>query len=124
MFDTHVLCCNFFLEHFFCFFKQQSFVRSRATSFGSFRFFGVLHSDEDPGNGSSDKHVVSLDSSDVFAKHIHFTNTPRLIEIKMDITIWVHQFTVIIVCVLGKETCCLIYIQTDRWTQEYRDEEN
>ena len=25
---------------------------------------------------------------------------------------------------LGKETCCLIYIQTDIWTQEYTDEEN
>ena len=95
-------CVVNFVEHFFCFFKRQTFVRSRATSFGSFRFFVVLHSDEGPGNGSSDKDVVSLDSSDVPAEHIHFTNAPRIIEIKLDITIWVHSFTVIIVCVLGK----------------------
>ena len=48
--------------------------------------------------------TLSLDSSDVPAKHIHLTIAPRIIEITLDITIWVHPFTVIIVCVLGKET--------------------
>ena len=88
------MCCVVnFVEHFFCFFKRQTFVRSQATSFSSFCFFGVLHSDEGSGNGSSDKHVVSLDLSDVPAKHIHFTNAPRIIEIKLVITIWVHPFS-------------------------------
>ena len=51
-------CVVNFVQHFFCFFKRQTFVRSQATSFSSFRFFGVLHSGEGPANGVIQECVV------------------------------------------------------------------